>query len=174
MNLKRLAIVMSVGVGTIATLALLWLLGSPGTSVIAAPVLNSAERPLSGATSIHYVAITGTNSGDCSTPTSACRTIQRAVDWAGEGDEIRIASGVYTDMNVRPRDDVTTTGIVTQIVYISKTLTIQGGYTTTNSFVSQPNPISYPTTLDAQGQGRVLYITGDISPTVEGLMSPVI
>lgn len=173
MNLRRLALIMSVMMGAIATLTLLWLLSNPGTSVTAAPVLNpgkeSVERPLSDATPIHYVAITGTDSGDCSTPVSACLTIQYAVDRAGEGDKVRVATGVYTDVNVRPRDDVTTTGVVTQVVYISKTLTIQGGYTTSNGFAGPPNPISYPTTLDAQGRGRVLYISGDISPTIEGL-----
>ena len=30
-------------------------------------------------------------------------------------------------------------------------------------------PTTTPTTLDAQRQGRVLYITGDINPTIEGL-----
>jgi hypothetical protein len=33
-----------------------------------------------------YVAITGTDSGDCSMPVSACLTIQYAVDQANEGD----------------------------------------------------------------------------------------
>lgn len=55
------------------------------------------------------------------------------------------------------------------MVYISKTVTIRGGYTTTNGFADPPNPDTNPTTLDAQGQGRVLYITGDISLTIEGL-----
>jgi uncharacterized repeat protein (TIGR01451 family) len=75
------------------------------------------------------------------------------------GDEIRVATGIYTEVQAR-------TGI-TQAVYISKTVTVRGGYTTTDWSAS--NPISYPTTLDAQGQGRVLYIMGNISPTVERL-----
>jgi hypothetical protein len=37
------------------------------------------------------------------------------------------------------------------------------------AFTDPPNPEADPTTLDAQDQGRVLYITGNISPTVEGL-----
>jgi parallel beta-helix repeat protein len=52
------------------------------------------------------------------------------------------------------------------VVYISKTVTIRGGY---NADFSAWDPDTYPTTLDAQGQGRVLYITGDISSTIEGL-----
>jgi len=75
-------------------------------------------------------------------------------------------AGYCSDVHVRSRNDVTTTGVVTQVVYISKTLTLQGGW---NISFTQRNVISYPTTLDAQGQGRLLYITGDISPTIEGL-----
>lgn len=120
-----------------------------------------------------YVARTGTDSGDCTDSDFPCRTVQYAVDQASEGSTINVASGIYTDLNVRPRDDLTTTGLVTQVVHISKTVTIRGGYTTTNWSV--PNPISHPTILDARGQGRVLYITGasapnaSISTTVEGL-----
>jgi hypothetical protein len=87
------------------------------------------------------------------------------------GDEILVAAGTYTGVNVCPRNDFITIGVVTQVVYISKTVTTRGGYTTTNW--TTPYPITQPTTLDAQGQGRVLYITGDISPTIEDCASPV-
>jgi len=133
-------------------MALLWLLCHSTTPVIAAP----AERPLSDATPFHYVAATGADSGDCSTPVSACLTIQYAVDQAGTDDEIRVASGVYT-------------GTATQVVVITKSITIRGGYTTTNDFADPSDPVANPTTLDAEGQRRVLYATGDISPTIEGL-----
>lgn len=94
--------------------------------------------------------------------------IQDAVDAASDGDVIKIATGIYTDVHARPRRDITTTGVVTQVVYISKTVTIRGGYTAPD-FLEPPNPEVNLTTLDAQGQGRVLYITGQISPTIEGL-----
>jgi uncharacterized repeat protein (TIGR01451 family) len=54
-----------------------------------------------------------------------------------------------------------------QTVYLSETLTVRGGYTTTNWAVS--DPVTNPTTLDALGLGRVMVITGTIAPTVEGL-----
>jgi uncharacterized repeat protein (TIGR01451 family) len=86
-------------------------------------------------------------------------SVQAAVDAANDGDVIKVATGTYTGVTARAG--------VTQVVYISKTVTIQGGYTITDWNIS--NPVFYPTTLDAQGQGRVFYVTGDISPTIEGL-----
>lgn len=85
--------------------------------------------------------------------------VQAAVDMANDGDVIKVATGVYTHLN-------NYVGL-TQMVYISKTITIRGGYST--AFTEPPNPEANPTILDAQGQGRVLYITGHISPTIEGL-----
>ena len=97
--------------------------------------------------------------GNCGGATPCYATVQAAVDVASAGDEIRVATGTYAGVSARAG--------VTQMVYISKTVTIRGGYTTANWTTSDST--ANPTTLDAQGQGRVLYITGDISPTVEGL-----
>ncbi len=114
--------------------------------------------PQSGAI-VRYVAITGSDTVSCTNSTSPCRTIQYAVDMASEGDLIKVAQGVYTDLN--------TYGGLPQVVYISKTITIRGGYSTADWVTS--TPLVHPTTLDAQGHGRVFFITGNISPTLEGL-----
>jgi hypothetical protein len=105
--------------------------------------------------------------GDCGGASPCYATIQSAVDAASVLDSIKVATGTYIGVHARPRNDVTTTGTVTQVVYISQTLTIEGGFTTSNWTV--PDPAAYPTTLDAQGKGRVLYITGDIQPVIKGL-----
>jgi hypothetical protein len=107
---------------------------------------------------IRYVADTGVDGGDCTNPNPACRTIQFAVNAAAPGDLIKVAGGIY--------DDVSNDSIVN----IDKTVTIRGGYTAPG-FSDPPDPVANPTTLDARGQGRVVYIVGDhlISPTLEGL-----
>ena len=93
--------------------------------------------------------------------------IQQAVDAAMPFDSIKVASGNYTDISIRPRDDYTTTGVVTQVVYLTKSLSILGGYTPDNW--NTPDPESNVSKLDAQGDGRVFYITGDINPKIAGL-----
>ena len=146
-------IVLAAGV----TLALAGLLRESGREAAAAPLAPW-----------RYVATTGSDAGnDCTNQGSPCRTVQHAVDVADSGDTIKVASGTYSDVHARPQDDITSTGVVTQVVYLRKSVTLRGGYTTENWSTSEPS-IS-PTTLDAKGRGRVLYITGDISATVEGL-----
>ena len=85
--------------------------------------------------------------------------IQDAVDAAADGDVIKVAAGTY--------DDVNNYSDLAQVVYINKSVTIRGGYTT--AFTEPPDPVANPTTLDAKGLGRVIYIEGNVSPTIEGL-----
>jgi hypothetical protein len=79
---------------------------SPLLSVQAWPIEEPDELHLSDATLIYYVTQTGADSGDCSTPTAAYRTIQYAVNQAGRCNEVRAACGTYTDAHARSRDDV--------------------------------------------------------------------
>lgn len=91
-------------------------------------------------------------------------SIQAAVNVAGSGSIIKVATGVYTDVyTVR----LAAQEYVTQVVYLTGTITIRGGYTTTNWTTSEP--VTYPTTLDAQGQGRVFYIAAGAASTIEDL-----
>ncbi len=83
---------------------------------------------------------------------------QTAIDVAGSGALVKLA-GTCADVGQRAG--------LWQLAYVSKTVTLRGGYTTTNWDTS--NPTANPTTLDAMGQGRAIYITGNIAPTVEGL-----
>jgi fibronectin-binding autotransporter adhesin len=159
---KVAALSLTVALALAGVMGLLWLLGGLPTLVAAAPVCRSLRAP-----------------GDVITVClSGCdyTTIQGAVDAATEGETIKVATGVYTDLQGRAAPaGYDGPSVITQVVYISKTVTIRGGYTTTNW--TTPYPITQPTTLDAQGQGRGLLVAGDpstnsgqaISPTVEGL-----
>jgi parallel beta-helix repeat protein len=139
-------------------ISLLWLLGGSTPSAHADP-------------GTLYVAPDGNDANNCDSEANRCATIQRAVDVASLSDVILVATGVYTGVHGHPAPpgylNPPASGIITQVVYISKTVTIGGGYATTNW--TTPYPITQPTTLDAQEQGRVIFITGDISPTIEGL-----
>lgn len=85
-------------------------------------------------------------------------SVQAAVDAAADGDVIEIATGVYTDVHL--------IGGQRQIAYITKSLTLRGGY---SADFTAWSPATYSTTLDAQGAGRVIYASGNISVTLEGL-----
>ncbi|MBN1640702.1 MAG: right-handed parallel beta-helix repeat-containing protein, partial [Anaerolineae bacterium] len=100
-------------------------------------------------------------------PTCDYATIQDAVDAASDGDAIKVAVGTYTDLHVRPRADICATGMVTQVLYLDKSLSIEGGYSTADWVT--PDPEANPTTIDPGGVGRGIYVSGDISPTLSGL-----
>lgn len=85
-------------------------------------------------------------------------TVQAAVDAAAPGDLVKIA-GVCLGAFER--------GGLRQQAYLDKGVTLRGGYSKSNW--SSPDPALTPTTLDALGQGRVLFVTGAISPTIEDL-----
>ncbi len=105
-----------------------------------------------------YVAPDGSDtSNDCAAAGAPCATLQHAIDEAAVDDEIAVAAGVYTDVHRRYG--------LTQIAYVSKCVTLRGGY---SSDFSNRDPGTYVTTLDAGGLGRVLVITGPITPTVTG------
>ncbi len=94
------------------------------------------------------------------------QTVQAAVDASTDAGDLVKVAGYCAGVNTR--------GGLRQTVYVSKTLTIQGGYSQT--FSGPPDPEAYPTVLDAAGLGRALYITGEaagdpgeVQPTVQGL-----
>ena len=85
--------------------------------------------------------------------------VQSAVDAASAGDVVKVAGDC--------RGVATRSGL-TQSAYLDKSITVQGGYTTSDW--STPDPVANPTTIDAHSEGRVLYVTGvATAPTVRGL-----
>jgi parallel beta-helix repeat protein len=139
-------------------LAMVWLGGSPA----------AADAP----NAIRCVATTGEDVGNtCMDSAHPCRTLQHAVDATAAGDTILVASGVYTDVHTRglPPGYAAPPGFesIVQVVMVTKTVSIRGGYTT--DFAEPPDPLAHPTTLDAGGQGRVVAAGGPITVTLNGL-----
>ena len=109
--------------------------------LLALSLWTSVQAHPDGAT--RYVA----PGGNCGGATPCYATIQAAVDVAAEGDLIKIAQGTYTDIHARNG--------LTQVVYIAKSVTLQGGYAPNNWGIS--NPIAHPTVINAQDKGRGIY-----------------
>lgn len=114
--------------------AFLWLMGPS--------LLVQAAGP-------HYVAPSGTDSSNCLV-SSPCQTIQQAINNAVNGDEIRVATGTYSE-----------------ILIINKNLVLQGGFTTTDWFAS-PDPTQNPTIIDASSSGRVVLVNPSSVVTING------
>jgi parallel beta-helix repeat protein len=129
---------------------LLFLLGALATSLI--PLAGTLAAPATP--TVRYVA----PAGSCGGVAPCYAHPQAAIDAASAGDEIRAAAGVYAG--------VTSRGGTTQAVYLDKSISLRGGYKLADWTF---DPANNPTTLDAQGQGRVLTISGDIAPVIEGL-----
>lgn len=96
-------------------------------------------------------------------PQCSYSSIQAAIDAAPPGGVILVASGVYTDFHERPRYGAQGDEAITQIVYITKSLTLRGGYLAPG-FGEPPNPDANPTVLDGQNEGRVAYLLGGAEP----------
>ncbi len=111
---------------------------------------------------VYYVSADGA----CGGQTPCYTIVQDAVDAADDpDDEIRVSTGIYSDVN--------SYGGYPQVLYISKTLTIRGGYSTTNWIT--PTSSLYTTTLSGEDNNRVVIIGGsssaneiNITVTVEG------
>jgi hypothetical protein len=165
MKNRRVLIASSILLGALSVISGLLVVDPPvtlGIGISAAHIEDAGHSATkSGPTYLtpwHYVSPTGVDSGDCSATTAPCRTIQYAVDQSAPGDEVHVAAGVYTDVNQR--------GAQRQVLYLDKSVKVVGGFAAANWGSS--DPAAHPTVLDAEGNGRVVTIVGEISPTLQG------
>lgn len=112
-----------------------------------------------GGGQVFCVATTGVDAPGCGDFASPCQTVQYALDEAEAGDEIRVAAGVYSGAASRAG--------MSQVVYVDKSVTIRGGYTTSDWIT--PSPAANPTVIDAANQGRGISIMGPATVEISGL-----
>ncbi|NJN84501.1 MAG: hypothetical protein HC802_20945 [Caldilineaceae bacterium] len=85
-------------------------------------------------------------------------SIQAAVDVAAGANPLVKVSGFCADRHTEIGPG--------QAIAINKNVTIQGGW---NRGFTATNTLAYPTTVDAAGLGRVLFITGAVTPVIEDM-----
>lgn len=113
---------------------------------------------------VRYVAATGTDTGNCTSATTPCRTIQYAVNQSSSGNFILVAQGVYTYNS--QTDTCSTLNNVkppSVICFVDKGLTILGGYSTANW--STANPSVNLTVIDGQSTYRGVAAIGYLTAT---------
>ncbi len=128
-----------------------------GLALVFAVIYMLEPHPVLAQTDACFVSVNNSTSTDYSSADAAA--VQAAVDAASLGDLLKIA-GTCTGVNV--------TNGITQTVYISKSLTLRGGYTQSD-WSQPPDPDTYPTTLDASRNGRVVVLAGSITVTLDSL-----
>jgi len=91
---------------------------------------------------------TGSDDSDCSNPADSCATIGYALTQAGNGDEIRVAEGTYTET-----------------LDIAITVTLKGGYTMSGTLWL---PRTGETIVDAAGADDSVFEIYNANVTMEG------
>lgn len=159
MKTKHLLISLTLGLGLMLAL-LLALNSAEGLALSGPPAVGPRVALAQAGTGVIRVATSGTDVPTCGGESTPCRTVQYAVNQASSGDSVLVATGTYSDIHLA------VFGTITQVVYVDRSLTIRGGY---NSNFTAWDPDLYPTTLDARGLGRVVYITGGLTVTLDSL-----
>lgn len=96
----------------------------------------------------------GSDAGSCGAVATPCASIQRAVNLSQSGDEILVASGVYTYQAAADPCASSDTGVV---CIVNKQLTIRGGFAGGNWM--SPDPAANPTVIDGTQSHRGILVT---------------
>ena len=115
-----------------------------------------------------YVSSGGIDSGNCSSATSPCRSIQYAINQSISGDTILVAQGTYTyNQSIDPCPFLKNSNIgkdgSAAVCIVDKTLTILGGYPPGNW--QSANPTTYFSIIDGQNAHRGIFFIGYNSAT---------
>jgi hypothetical protein len=140
MDTKKYPILLfSMACGLWLVFGLLWLIVVPSQAVQA----NPGEL---------FVSQSG--GGTTCTQAVPC-TLQTALGQAVDGDVIYMGAGIYT-------------GVGDAVVSLDKSVQLLGGWDGAVSGTVVRDPASHPTILDGEGQRRVIFISGKVTPTVNG------
>lgn len=173
MNIKKLHLFITLTLGLLAAVGLLAALGggeTPPSTWLREGVVQAKSLSSSDGITRYVSSLSGADIGDCTVLSAPCQTIQYAVDQSSDGDTILI-SALY----INPPAPYTEhyTGIGDNVIVLTKSLTLYGGYTY-NCQTFPPGSEYYEwipelqlSTVDGEGERRVLYISGDVTPTLK-------
>lgn len=100
--------------------------------------------------------VTTDGSGTACTQAVPC-SLQDALGKAVSGNTIYVAQGIYA-------------GTGSAVVTVTQSITLAGGWNGAPAGDVVRDPNAYPTTLDGENARRGVYISGDITPTLDGLI----
>jgi len=131
------------------------LLITAGLSLTALFILLSPFYQIAGAAATtRYVKTNG--SGSVCTQASPC-VLADALEKSNDGDTIVVAAGTYT-------------GSGAAVVTLTQSITLYGGWDGAPSGGVVRDPAGYPSLLDGERQRRVVHISGNITPTIDGFV----
>jgi len=114
----------------------------------------SAFSPVRADPGVLFVKPDGSGT-DCS-QASPC-SLQTALAQSSDGATIYVAGGTYT-------------GTGAAVITVTRSITLYGGWDGAASGPVVRDPDAHPTTLDGEGARRVVHISGDITPTLNGFI----
>ena len=161
MNTKEWSLSFALVLGFLALVGALAFLGTWG------------NRPIMAQSATRYVSsVNGSDAGNnCATDSAPCQTIQHAVDQAGGGDEIRIATLDVSGTLIPPAIITATTRYTSSdenVIELTKNLTLRGGYAYVHvtGLPAAWRPVLLPAPVDGEDVRRAIYIKG-VTPTLE-------
>ncbi len=117
--------------------------------------LSSCPTAVAGPAASTWFASSSGGGAPC-TQASPC-SLDTAIGSAAAGDTIYVEEGTYT-------------GSGPSVVTLTSSITLYGGWDGSPSGGIVRDPDLYPTTLDGEEQRRVVFISGAISPTIDGFI----
>ena len=101
-----------------------------------------------------YLFVSSSGSGNACTQAYPC-ALQTALIQATDGETICVAGGTYTSSG-------------SAVITVTRSITLYGGWDGASSGPVVRDPEAHPTTLDGENARRVVSISGDITPTLDG------